>query len=66
MGMVSHRAKTSKVPINVYDPSGNKIGAVDHLMIDKVSGNVRYAVMSFGGFMGRREPSIMTSHAADT
>jgi sporulation protein YlmC with PRC-barrel domain len=37
---------------NVYDPSGKKIGSIDHLMIDKVSGNVRYAVMSFGGFMG--------------
>jgi hypothetical protein len=24
----------------VYDPSGNKIGEIDHLMIDKVSGNV--------------------------
>jgi sporulation protein YlmC with PRC-barrel domain len=37
---------------NVYDPNGNKIGEIDHLMIDRVSGNVRYAVMSFGGFMG--------------
>jgi hypothetical protein len=37
---------------NVYDLKGTKIGAIDHLMIDKVSGNVRYAVMSFGGFLG--------------
>ena len=37
---------------NVYDPDGNKIGQIDHLMIDRVSGHVRYAVMSFGGFMG--------------
>ena len=37
---------------NVYDSSGNKIGEIDHLMIDKVSGSVRYAIMSFGGFMG--------------
>jgi sporulation protein YlmC with PRC-barrel domain len=37
---------------NVYDPQGKKIGQIDHLMIDKVSGGVRYAVMSFGGFMG--------------
>jgi hypothetical protein len=36
----------------VYDPSGNKIGQIDHLMIDKVSGEVRYAVMTFGGFLG--------------
>jgi hypothetical protein len=37
---------------NVYSPDGNKIGEVDHLMIDKQSGKVTYAVMSFGGFMG--------------
>jgi hypothetical protein len=37
---------------NVYDPKGTKIGDIDHLMIDKVSGSVRYAVMSFGGFLG--------------
>jgi sporulation protein YlmC with PRC-barrel domain len=35
---------------NVYDPAGTKIGDIDHLMIDKVSGRVTYAVMSFGGF----------------
>ena len=36
----------------VYDPNGNKIGQIDHLMIDKVSGMVRYAIMTFGGFLG--------------
>ena len=36
----------------VYDMSGNQIGSVDHLMIDKVSGRVAFAVMSFGGFLG--------------
>ncbi len=36
----------------VYDPSGNKIGEIDHLMIDKVSGSIRYAIMTFGGFLG--------------
>jgi sporulation protein YlmC with PRC-barrel domain len=30
---------------NVYDPSGKKIGEIDHLMIDKISGRVAYAVM---------------------
>ena len=35
-----------------YDPGGRKIGEIDHLMIDKVSGRVAYAVMSFGGFLG--------------
>jgi hypothetical protein len=28
------------------------IGEIDHLIIDKLSGRVAYAVMSFGGFMG--------------
>jgi sporulation protein YlmC with PRC-barrel domain len=37
---------------NVYDMKGAKIGEVDHLMIDKISGRVTYAVMSFGGFLG--------------
>jgi hypothetical protein len=37
---------------NVYDMKGSKIGEIDHLMIDKVSGRVTYAVMSFGGFLG--------------
>jgi sporulation protein YlmC with PRC-barrel domain len=37
---------------DVYGVDGNKIGTIDHLMIDKMSGNVAYAVMSFGGFLG--------------
>jgi hypothetical protein len=36
----------------VYDPRGNNIGSIERLMIDKVSGRVAYAVMSFGGFLG--------------
>jgi PRC-barrel domain len=37
---------------NVYDLKASKIGDIDHLMIDKLSGRVTYAVMSFGGFLG--------------
>ncbi len=37
---------------NVFSPDGNQIGEIDHLMIDKRSGQVTYAVMSFGGFLG--------------
>jgi PRC-barrel domain len=37
---------------DVYDLKGTKIGDIDHLMIDKLSGRVTYAVMSFGGFLG--------------
>src|SRR5215813_4540393 len=32
--------------------SGEKIGTIQRLMIDKLSGNVAYAVLSFGGFLG--------------
>jgi hypothetical protein len=31
---------------------GTKIGTIERLMIDKVSGRVAYAVLGFGGFMG--------------
>lgn len=36
----------------VYDPAGTWLGSIQSLMIDKVSGRVAYAVMSFGGFLG--------------
>jgi len=31
---------------------GSKVGTIERLMIDKLSGNVAYAVLSFGGFLG--------------
>ena len=37
---------------SVYSPNRDEIGSIDHLMIDKVSGKITYAVMSFGGFLG--------------
>jgi sporulation protein YlmC with PRC-barrel domain len=37
---------------NVYNTAGDKLGSIDDLMIDKVSGKVRFAVMEFGGFLG--------------
>ena len=36
----------------VYSSNGEKIGTIDRVMIDKSSGKVAYAVMSFGGFLG--------------
>ena len=39
----------------VFARDGAKIGAIDHLMIDKESGKVAYAVMGFGGFLGMGE-----------
>jgi hypothetical protein len=37
---------------NVYNESGDKLGSIDDLMIDKRSGHVRYAVLEFGGLLG--------------
>jgi hypothetical protein len=39
----------------VYGLSGTNIGSIKRLMIEKVSGRVAYAVMSFGGFLGMGE-----------
>jgi len=36
----------------VYNTAGDKLGTIDDLMIDKLSGQVQYAVMEFGGFLG--------------
>lgn len=40
---------------DVYGRDGASIGTVDHLMIDKQSGKVAYAVIGFGGFLGLGE-----------
>jgi hypothetical protein len=37
---------------SVRDSAGNKVGTIARIMIDKRSGKVAYAVMSFGGFLG--------------
>ncbi|AWN40269.1 PRC-barrel domain-containing protein [Methylobacterium durans] len=36
----------------VFDASGKRIGAIKRLVIEKISGQVVYAVTAFGGFMG--------------
>jgi len=36
----------------VFRPSGEKIGTIQRLMIDKISGSVAYAVLRFGGLLG--------------
>ena len=36
----------------VYGSGDEVVGEIDHLLIEKVSGRVAYAVMSFGGFLG--------------
>ncbi len=39
----------------VFGRDGQRIGAVYNFMVDKVTGRVAYAVMSFGGFLGLGE-----------
>jgi hypothetical protein len=36
----------------VYGRDAQAVGEIERVMIDKISGKVAYAVMSFGGFMG--------------
>ncbi|MGE0828654.1 MAG: PRC-barrel domain-containing protein, partial [Hyphomonadaceae bacterium] len=36
----------------VYNLSGDRIGHVEDLSIETISGQVRYALMSCGGFLG--------------
>ncbi|TYC51358.1 PRC-barrel domain containing protein [Rhodobacterales bacterium] len=53
--MVSSSSLVSSKNVNgtaVYGLKGEKVGEIDHLMIEKRSGNVTYAVMTFGGFLG--------------
>jgi hypothetical protein len=36
----------------VYNADDQQIGSIERVMIEKVSGRVSYAVLSFGGFLG--------------
>ncbi|WP_157220856.1 PRC-barrel domain-containing protein [Flavisphingomonas formosensis] len=37
---------------SVYNREGEKLGSIYNFMVDKVSGEVEYAVLQFGGFLG--------------
>jgi sporulation protein YlmC with PRC-barrel domain len=40
---------------SVYNRTGESIGQIHDVMVDKVSGKVAYAILSFGGFLGMGE-----------
>jgi hypothetical protein len=40
---------------SVYNGNGDHLGTVYNFMVDKFTGQVEYAVMSFGGFLGLGE-----------
>ena len=44
----------------VYGADQRKIGSVERVMIDKLSGKVAYAVISYGGFLGMGEEHYPT------
>jgi hypothetical protein len=50
----------------VYGPGEKAIGEIDHLLIEKVSGRVTYAVMSFGGFLGLGHSHYPIRHSSTT
>jgi len=43
-------SRVNKTP--VFNKVGERIGHIDDLSIEKVSGKVVYAIISFGGFLG--------------
>lgn len=45
-------ASDKVIGTKVYDRQGEHIGAVERIVLEKVSGRVAYAVLSFGGFLG--------------
>ncbi|MBC8048793.1 MAG: PRC-barrel domain-containing protein [Chitinophagales bacterium] len=57
---MAHHAHSSNMLISsesvedtkVYGSDADKIGSIHHLMIEKTSGQVVYAVVEFGGFLG--------------
>ena len=52
-GLTARLIPSSKVAgTRVYNRDGDHIGDVDDVMIDKYSGEVAYAILSFGGWLG--------------
>ena len=56
---MEHREETTKLisgdkvaGTEVYNTTGEHLGEIHDVMLDKQSGRVAYAVMSFGGFLG--------------
>lgn len=40
---------------DVLDPAGHKIGKIEDVVLDKLSNNIMFAIVSFGGFLGMAE-----------
>ena len=48
-----HSVRASQlIGLNIVNSSNDTVGEIDDLVLDDVSGNVRYAAVSIGGFLG--------------
>lgn len=55
-GLTSAQILATKVRgTDVYNPDGDHLGHIDDIVLDKMSGHAKYAIMSFGGFLGLGE-----------
>jgi sporulation protein YlmC with PRC-barrel domain len=52
---MSSIAASSVIGTDVYNAAGDVLGSIHDVMLDKCSGQVEHAVMSFGGFRGMGE-----------
>jgi uncharacterized protein YrrD len=50
----ANRAKTV-IGTSVYNSSGEKIGSIEDIVLDKQSNDILFAVCAFGGFLGMGE-----------
>jgi hypothetical protein len=46
---------SSIIGTNVVNPKGDNLGSIKDIVIDRHTGRVAYAVVSFGGFLGMGE-----------
>jgi sporulation protein YlmC with PRC-barrel domain len=54
-GHTSAIRATKVIGTAVNDTSGNKIGDIKDVILDKLSNSILFAVVSFGGFLGMAE-----------
>ncbi|MGE0499859.1 MAG: PRC-barrel domain-containing protein [Rhizobiaceae bacterium] len=56
--MTTHTGHTQAIPASkvigtaVYNKSGEHIGTIEDVMLDKLSNGIMFAVIGFGGFLG--------------
>jgi len=57
MSDLSHNSVKSAdvIGVSVISPTHEKLGKIEEIVLDKISGQTRYVVLSFGGFLGMGE-----------